>query len=154
MRTLLLSLKPEVFENILSGKKIYEHRRVFPNESVVAYVYVSRPVQALKGILYLENKVDLMDWRDKYSYDKETVKRIDKYMEHHKVAMEIRKFQNTTEIPLSVVREKFPNFLIPQMYYYLEDLPLLNYLEDNLEPIGTPVTHRFDNITSDMICIH
>lgn len=154
MRTMLLSLKPEVFENVRTGKKIYEHRRVFPNEDVKAYIYISRPVQALAGIMYLGNKVSLCEWREKYSFDADTVKRIDSYMEHHKVAMEIQKFQNTTKIPLETVKSYFPDFLIPQMYYYLDDLPLLEYLEKNLHPMDEPIIHSFENITSDKICIH
>lgn len=154
MRTLLLSLKPEVFEKVLSGEKIYEHRRVFPDEPVTAYIYVSRPVQALMGVLYLDNKTQIVDWKVKYKDDPEAQKRIDAYLEHHKVVMEIRKFQNTTSIPLKEIKEVFPKFLIPQMYYYIEDSPLLEYLEKNLKPIGNPIWHTFDNITSDMICVH
>lgn len=154
MKTLLLSLRPDVFENVANGDKIYEHRRVFPDDTVVAYIYVSRPVQALKGIMYLENKVSLLDWKEKYSFDRQAVERIDKYMEHHRVAMEIRKFQDTTSIPLASIREQFPNFLIPQMYYYLDGQPLLEYLKNNLLPKGEPIIHEFDNITSNMICIH
>lgn len=154
MRTLLLSLKPEVFEKILSGEKIYEHRRVFPSESVKAYIYVSRPIQALVGILYLDNKINIEDWKEKYKYDQEAQLRIDEYLKQHKVAMEITEFQNTNAIPLNKIKEVFPNFVIPQMYYYLENLPLLEYLEDNLIPVGKPVKHTFEDITSDMICIH
>ena len=66
MRTMLLSLKPEVFTNVQSGVKIYEHRRVFPDEPVKAYIYVSRPVQALSGVMYLGNKTDIEDWKEKY----------------------------------------------------------------------------------------
>ena len=33
MRKMLLSFKPEVYEKIKSGKKKFEHRRNFPNES-------------------------------------------------------------------------------------------------------------------------
>ena len=66
MRTLLLSLKPQVFEKIVSGEKIYEHRKVFPNEPVKAYIYVSRPIQSLVGILYLDNKINIEEWKDKY----------------------------------------------------------------------------------------
>lgn len=62
MRTMLLSLKPEVFQNVQSGKKIYEHRRVFPDEPIKAYIYISRPIQALAGIMYLGNKVNIEDW--------------------------------------------------------------------------------------------
>ena len=69
MRTVMLSLKPDVFNNVLSGEKIYEHRKVFPEGPVTAYIYISRPVQALAGILYLDNKIQLKTWKDKYGYD-------------------------------------------------------------------------------------
>lgn len=154
MRTLLLSLKPSVYESIVSGEKIYEHRRVFPNEPVEAYIYISRPVQALAGIMHLDNKVFLEDWKKQYAYDSDAVQRIDNYLEHHKVAMEIRLFQDTNRIPLSEIRQKFPDFLIPQMYYYLDNTELLEYLKENLKPLGEPVEHSFDNVTSNMICIH
>lgn len=154
MRTLLLSLKPQVFEKILSGEKIYEHRKVFPNEPVKAYVYVSRPIQSLVGILYLDNKINIEEWKEKYKSDQAAQARIDVYLKHHKVAMEIKKFQYTNAIPLAKVRETFPNFIIPQMYYYLEGLPLLDYLQENLHPIGTPICHKFENVTSEMICIN
>ena len=154
MRTMLLSLKPEVFQNVKSGKKIYEHRRVFPDEPIKAYIYISRPIQALAGIMYLGNKVNIEDWEEKYKEDVEAQIRIEDYLQHHKVAMEIQRFQNTSSITLSEIKKVFPNFLIPQMYYYLDDHPLLQFLEDNLEPIGQPITHTFENITSDQICVH
>ena len=62
-------IKPEVFQTVLSGEKIYEHRRVFPDGPVKAYIYISRPVQALDGILYLGNKVNIIDWKEKYKDD-------------------------------------------------------------------------------------
>ena len=34
MRKMLLSFKPEVYEKIKSGKKIFEHRRNFPDEPI------------------------------------------------------------------------------------------------------------------------
>lgn len=154
MRTLLLSLKPEVFQTVLSGEKIYEHRRVFPDGPVKAYIYISRPVQALAGILYLGNKVNIIDWKEKYKDDMDAQVRIDEYLKHHKVAMEIQKFQNTTSIELSEIRKEFPKFLIPQMYYYLDGLTLLDYLEEQLKPIGDPITHSFENIKSNQICVH
>lgn len=154
MRTVLLSLKPEVFQNVLSGKKIYEHRRVFPDGPVIAYIYISRPVQAIASILYLGNKKEIIEWKETYKYDSAAQERIDEYLKHHKVAMEIQKFQNTSSISLENIKKVFPDFLIPQMYYYLDDHPLLQYLKDNLEPIGEPITHTFENITSDQVCVH
>lgn len=50
---MLLSFKPEVYEKIKSGKKKFEHRRNFPDEPIMAYMYVSAPIKAIKGIVYL-----------------------------------------------------------------------------------------------------
>ncbi|WP_196021925.1 hypothetical protein [Mediterraneibacter faecis] len=44
MRKMLLSFKPEVYEKIKSGKKKFEHRRNFPDEPIMAYMYVSAPI--------------------------------------------------------------------------------------------------------------
>ena len=32
MRTMLMSLRDDVYRKVLSGEKIYEHRKVFPDE--------------------------------------------------------------------------------------------------------------------------
>ena len=154
MRRMLLSLKPKVFQNVLSGEKIFEHRKVFPDEPVIAYIYVSRPVQALTGVMYLGNKKEIAEWKETYKEDCAALERIDEYLKHYKVVMEIQKFQNTSSIPLEDIKKVFPNFLIPQMYYYLDNHPLLQYLNDNLVPIGKPIIHTFENITSNQICIH
>lgn len=148
MRTMLISFKPNVFE------KIYEHRRVFPDEPVQAYIYISRPVQALAGIIYLENKTYLSLWKEKYNYDSVAVLRIDEYMKCYKVVMEIQKFQNTNQISLWNIRETFREFLISQIYYYLDGTELLDYLENNLRPEGEPIVHEFNNISGELICIH
>ena len=72
----------------------------------------------------------------------------------HTVAMEITNFQNTNMIPLEQLRNDLPGFVVPQMYYYIEDSLLLEYLENNLKPEGDLIKHSFKNITSDMICTH
>lgn len=41
MRTMLLSFKPEWFDKIKEGNKIFEYRRTFPDEEIMAYMYVS-----------------------------------------------------------------------------------------------------------------
>lgn len=82
------------------------------------------------------------------------VERIDKYLERYNVAMEIQKFQNTTSISLEDIKKEFPDFLIPQMYYYLDDLPLLDYLQRNLTPIEPEISHEFNDIDSKDICVH
>ena len=66
LRKMLLSFKPEVYEKIKSGEKIFEHRRNFPDEPIMAYMYVSLAestealtVQAVTGTDILKVTTDL-----------------------------------------------------------------------------------------------
>ncbi|MGN1049183.1 MAG: hypothetical protein ACI4P9_01480 [Selenomonadaceae bacterium] len=152
MRTMLLSFKADVYKRVITGEKIYEHRKVFPDEPVLAYLYVSAPVKAIVGMMRLENKTSIESWKIKYSNDRDAVSRIDAYLEHHKYAMEITEFQETNSISLEKLREDLPGFVVPQMYYYIDDSKLLNYLEVNLKPIGEKIVHDFSNISSKLIC--
>lgn len=152
MRTMLLSLRTDVYQKVLSGEKIYEHRKVFPDEPVKAYIYVSSPMKSICGIMYLSNKISLLDWKEKYKDDIDAVKRIDSYLPQCKFGMEINRFENTNTIPLEQLRVDLTKFIVPQMYYFIEDSELLKYLESNLIPDGKVVTHSYENITSDMIC--
>lgn len=154
MRTMLLSFKADVYKRVLSGEKIYEHRRVFPDEPIKAYLYVSTPIKSIVGIMHLGRKVSIESWKSKYAYDIEAVKRIDEYLAHHNFAMEILQFQNTNKISLERLKTDITGFVVPQMYYYIDDTPLLNYLEKSLINEGPIIEHKFDNITSDMICTH
>lgn len=154
MRTILLSFKPNVYENIKAGVKIFEHRRTFPNEPIKAYMYVSSPVCAITGILYLGKRHELKDWEAAFANDKEALSRIRKYKESYNYAMEIMEFQETTEIPLAQIRNNIQGFVVPQMYYYLDGKPLLKYIEDNLKYRKTNIKHTFENITSSQVCIH
>lgn len=56
---MLLSFKPEVYGKIKAGVKIFEHCRNFPNEPIIAYMYVSSPIKAVTGIFYFDNRHDL-----------------------------------------------------------------------------------------------
>lgn len=152
MRTMLLSFKADVYKRVVSGEKIYEHRKVFPDEPVLAYLYVSAPVKSIVGIMKLENKISIESWKDKYFYDTDAIARIDAYLKHHKYAMQITEFQETNSIPLEKLREDLSRFVVPQMYYFIDDSELLNYLEGNLKPIGEKIVHDFSNVSSNLIC--
>lgn len=154
MRTILISLKPNVFDNVASGKKIYEYRKVFPNEPIKAYIYISKPIQSITGFMILNNKISLETWRDQFKNDQEAIKRIDDYMTKNRFAMQIHQFQNTNTIPLAKLKEFDPKFLIPQMYYYLDNTKLLKHLEKKLIPQGEPIKHEFSTLTSDMVCCY
>ena len=133
MRKMLLSFKPEVYEKIKSGKKKFEHRRNFPDEPIMAYMYVSAPIKAIKGIVYLGKRHLLSDWREEFKNDKAAVVRIEKYQELYRYAMEINEFQETTEISLGALRRDVSGFVAPQMYIYLDGTELLDYIENKIE---------------------
>jgi predicted transcriptional regulator len=151
---MLISFKPEVYRKIKNGTKFYEHRTVFPNEPILAYMYVSSPVKAITGILHLSNRTKLSDWKEKYADDTDAVKRIEEYMQHHNVVMQIDDFYETNAISLEKLREDLDKFVAPQMYYYLDNTPLLKYLKDNIKETGLHIHHDFDGITSNDVCRH
>ena len=154
MRKMLLSFKPEVYEKIKSGKKKFEHRRNFPDEPIMAYMYVSAPVKAITGIVYLGKRHLLSDWHEGFKDDKDAVARIEKYQESYRYAMEINEFQETTEISLDDLRRDIPGFYAPQMYIYLDGTELFEYIEKHIEMRNVHLIHSFDEIVSEQVCVH
>ena len=151
---MLLSFNPEVYDNIKSGKKIFEHRRNFPDEPIMAYMYVSAPIKAIKGIVYLRKRHLLSDWREEFKNDKEAIVRIEKYQELYRYAMEINEFQETTEISLGDLRRDVLGFVTPQMYIYLDGTELLDYIENKIENLDGYIAHDYSVIKSNEVCVY
>ena len=166
---MLLSFRPDVYEKIKSGLKIFEHRRNFPDEPIMAYMYVSSPVKAITGIVYLDKRHCLSDWLEEYKEDSNAIARIKEYKEdsnaiarikeymetyHYRYAMEIAKFQETSKISLDDLRKNVPGFVAPQMYIYLDGTELLEYIESNLKMIDLQVEHSFERIEACQVCVH
>ena len=153
---MLLSFRPDVYEKIKSGVKIFEHRRNFPDEPIMAYMYVSSPVKAITGVVYLGKRHCLSDWLEYYKEDSIAVTRIKEYMEtyHYRYAMEIDSFQETSQISLDDLRENIPGFVAPQMYIYLDGTELLEYIESNLKMTDLQVEHSFERIEACQVCVH
>ncbi len=153
LKTIILSFKPEVYNRIVSGEKIFEHRRAFPDEEVKAYLYVSRPISAIKGILYLNNRHTLEEWLTEYKNDSDAVKRIKKYQEKYRYAMEMPKFIETTEITLKEIRESI-KFNVPRSYYFIDETELLQYIIEHIKETGRIILHEdYLDISSEKICI-
>ena len=153
MRTILLSMQPFWAEQIMSGNKIYEYRKKFTKEEVRAYLYVSKPVQEITGILTLGRRELLLDWCDIYTDDTEVVQRINEYISrNNKYAMPVLSYQRTSGIKLNDIREVFPDFIIPQSYYYLDGLPLLKYVEDKIILKDNIEKHDFSIRDKNDIC--
>ena len=154
MRKMLLSFRPEVYDKIKAGVKIFEHRRNFPDEPIMAYMYVSSPVKAITGIVYLGKRHLLSDWKEEFKYDKDAVDRIEEYEKSYRYVMEILEFQETSEISLDELRKNAPGFVAPQMYVYLNNTDLGQYIEKVIEYREVNIKHNFDKINENLICIH
>lgn len=154
MRTILLSLKPEIFELIRSGKKIFEYRHQFYTEPIGAYLYISKPIQKIVGYIEFDKRIELKDWKDKYKDNIEVSKRIDDYISrNYKYAKPINKFKMTTEIPLSDLKNNLEKFIIPESYYYLDNfIELKEYIEKNIVFTDEVVENNFRVVTDENIC--
>lgn len=64
MRTMLLSFKPRWYNKIMDGSKIFEYRRTFPNEEIMAYMYVSAPVKMIVGRIHLGKRININTWKE------------------------------------------------------------------------------------------
>lgn len=154
MRTMLLSLKPEIFDLIRSGKKIFEYRHQFYTDSINAYLYISKPAQKVVGYIEFDKRINLQDWKEKYKNNSKVSNRIDDYIsKNYKYAMPINKFKMTTEIPLIDLKNNLNKFIIPESYYYLDNfMDLNNYIRRNIEFTGEVVENNFKVIDSADIC--
>lgn len=154
MRTMLLSLKPEIFELIRNGQKIFEYRHQFYTEAINAYLYISKPVQKIVGYIEFGKRNNLQDWKEKYKDNIEVSNRIDDYISrNYKYAMPINKFKMTTEITLDDLRNNLKKFIIPESYYYLDNFTDLNdYIKSNIEFTGEILENKFEIIEDADIC--
>ena len=153
MRTMLLSFKPEWYNRIKEGSKIFEYRRTFPDEEILAYMYVSSPMKMIVGKIHLGRKIYINTWKEEYKEDEQVCERIDDFLTRHTYAMPILSFQMTKEIDLETLRKFNRNFICPQMYYYLDNYPeLFDFIRKNATDIGELHINSFVNIEKDEIC--
>lgn len=154
MRTMLLSLKPEIFDLIRNGKKIFEYRHQFYAESINAYLYISKPVQKIVGYIEFGKRINLQDWKESYKDNIKVSNRIDDYISrNYRYVMPINKFKMTTEISLIDLRSNLEKFIIPESYYYLDNFTDLDkYIKSNIEFTGEIVKNNFKVIDEDDIC--
>ena len=154
MHTMLLSLKPEIFDLIRNGKKIFEYRHQFYDGPINAYLYISKPIQKIVWYIEFNKRINLQDWKEKYKNNVEVSSRIEDYISrNYRYAMPINKFKMTTEIPLIDLRSNLEKFIIPESYYYLDNFTDLDkYIKSNIEFTGEIVNNNFKVIDEDDIC--
>lgn len=149
-----MSFWPSVFEKILNQTKIIEYRRTFPKECNYAYMYISKPIKAICGIVEFGNKFALEDWRIEYANFANVIARIDAYNSSYRYAMEIKSFQKIEPISLQSLRINVPNFVAPQSYLILEHNPtLMDYVLNNTIYIESKKENSFENVYPEHICM-
>lgn len=152
MRRILLSFSPNYYEVLRNGNKVFEYRKRFCNEEVLAYIYLGKPIQKIVGIALLGKRINLSDWYDMYT-DENTRLRIKDYMTRNRYAMPIKSYQIIEPIPIIEIKKLFPDFYIPLSFRNLSDEDeLTRYLIEHTRKIGTEVIHKFDIIEQKNIC--
>lgn len=153
MKTMLLSIKPEWFNKIMDGSKIFEYRRTFPDEEIRAYMYVSTPMKQIVGKVHFGRRIDIHTWKERYQAYAEVCERIDDFLTRHTYAMPVLSYQMTNAIDLLTLRQFDPKFVCPQMYYYLDKYPkLFEFIKNNATDIDVKKINSFADISKEDIC--
>lgn len=153
MRSIFLSFSLEWYSYIEVGRKIYEQRKRFCNEPVIAYLYLGLPVQQVVAILELGRRIYIKKWLEEYKEDLEAIKKINDSLTRNRYAMEIKKVQFIEPIGINEVIEVFPQFHIPQLYFYLDNKPeIFDFIKSKIRIKGSEIVNNFHEISSDLIC--
>ncbi|MGL5383335.1 MAG: ASCH domain-containing protein [Culicoidibacterales bacterium] len=129
---LLMSFWPSVFDSIVEGNKKIEYRRSFPRECGTVYMYVTKPVKAICGIMKVGERHNLDSWRELYVNDSLVINKINSLKPSYRYAIEIKEVQIIKPIPLDYLVENNIGFKAPQSYIILDkNEQLLNFIEGN-----------------------
>ena len=120
MKEILLSMKPEWFNMVILGKKLYEYRKRFPNEEIRAYIYVSSPVKSIEAIFDLGKKIDLKELLLDSNISTDMMDGIKHYLKNNNYAVPIKRVYRTNRVTLDDLRLGVERFVAPQMYYILK----------------------------------
>jgi predicted transcriptional regulator len=133
LRTVLMSLKPGPFEDILAGRKLYEYRIRYPREATAAYIYVSGSVRAVRALIRfgapLSGTARELVLSGAAAPEEEG--ELDAYFHGGSgCALPVDEVIPLEPVPLRELRDRFPGVSVPQSYYYLESKPrLLAFLQ-------------------------
>ena len=153
MKEILLSMKPDWYELCVSGTKIYEYRKNFPDDEIVAYIYVSSPEKVIKGIMHFGDRIALEEWKEKYKSRPAVKKRINNYMERNRYAVPIKSIDIIGPISLDDIKANVNGFIAPQMYYFLnEGTQLTEFIHKNTVNVKNIVVNDFSIEKVNEIC--
>ena len=124
---ILISLKPQFYELIMAGKKKHEFRNRFPNKKINAFIYVTKPIGAIKALLELDEPI--WEPKDLVGHEGVGVQEFIHGQKPGRMALPIKNIHPLKkEVDLTILNNEF-NTSAPQSYIYLHKKPeLLNYL--------------------------
>lgn len=154
-KEIFLSFKPEYYKPLLYGLKKYEYRRRFCDEETEAFLYLSGKERKVVGILSLGRPLNLIETREKCLEHKNTLKRVDSYIEEGIVNAIPIKSLTLFEKPVTLekIRSHIPGFMPPQLYYTLENQPALKKILDNRALRKSEFIHDHSSIYYDNLAL-
>jgi len=155
MKEIFLSFRPEYFRPLLFGLKKYEYRKRFCSEETRAYLYLSGKVRQVVGVLELGKPIRLDLTRNDYLIYPETLKRVDEYILNRDInAIPIKSLALFDKpINLEDIRRSIPDFMPPQMYFVLENHPLLKSLLEKQLLGDILFVHKHNDIYYDNLAM-
>ena len=113
----LISLKPEYYQWMLDGYKKYEYRSRFPDSKTFTFIYVTKPVGAIKACSDFERPI-----RENYALVGKSGQGVEDFIagrKGNKMAIPINRiYQLKREIPLSEMKDY--DLTAPQSYCYIK----------------------------------
>jgi predicted transcriptional regulator len=128
----LISLKPQFYNLILEGKKKHEFRKRFPEGIRKAFIYVTKPVGAIKALFEFDEPIT--EPSGLIGHEGIGVQEFINGEKSGRIALPIKRVQLLQkEVDLNVLKEKF-NVTAPQSFLYLRNYPrLLQYLLSSIQ---------------------
>jgi predicted transcriptional regulator len=131
---ILLSLQPQYWQLVLDGLKKYEYRRLFREDAVQAYIYVSSPRKEITGFIdfgfpLIRSPAEIADLAESQSPGSR--QRMLDYLGDRAEAFAIPILSHEVFDPISLaeLRERF-GFTAPQSYVFLDkDTKLRKFIE-------------------------
>ena len=130
---ILMSLLEQPFKDIVSGKKIYEYRTRYSKVPTTAFIYVSRTLRQICGVIDFDVPIIGASEEICKLAEKHQPGSSDNLMAYFRkgigYAIPVKSARLIEAVDLSSLRELFPDFVAPQSYYLLNcKRALLEYL--------------------------
>lgn len=133
-KCVLMSLREEYYNAMLDGRKHYEYRTRYLKEASDAYIYISKTKKSIvakirfgKPIIEDAKTIATIAEQDEAGSYKGIIEYLCNNIGY---AIPIKDIIPIKEVPLSELKQHFPNFVVPQSYYILDKKPeVLSFLE-------------------------